>query len=103
MCSAAFGGTLGRKVPHVPFGGEDRSHDRQTGVGQDPLPFVHSSEEYGPILLRDPAALRTTLGLDNAFIFLLFLYEGPRLLHNRPKDSGSLGTATETPRVSHDR
>ncbi len=39
-----------------------------TGVGQDPLQFVHSSEEYGQILLRNPAALRATLGLDNAFI-----------------------------------
>lgn len=39
-----------------------------TGIGQDPLQFVHSSEEYGQILLRNPAALRATLGLDNAFI-----------------------------------
>lgn len=39
-----------------------------TGVGQDPLQFVHSPEEYGAILLRDPGALRACVGLDNLFI-----------------------------------
>jgi hypothetical protein len=39
-----------------------------TGVGQDPLQFVHPPEEYARLLLANPAALRTTLGLDNLFI-----------------------------------
>ncbi len=39
-----------------------------TGVGQDPLQYVHSSEEYGRILLTSPTALRATIGLDNFFI-----------------------------------
>lgn len=39
-----------------------------TGVGQDPLQFVHSPEEYGAILLRAPGTLRACLGLDNLFI-----------------------------------
>jgi len=54
-----------------------------TGVGQDPLQFVHSSVEYGELLLRNPAALRVTLGLDNAFIVFYattFLALGTRIL-----------------------
>jgi hypothetical protein len=39
-----------------------------TGVGQDPLQFVHSPEEYGALLLRAPATLRACIGLDNLFI-----------------------------------
>jgi len=39
-----------------------------TGVGQDPLQFVHSPAEYGAILLKGPMALRASLGLDNLFI-----------------------------------
>ncbi len=41
-----------------------------TGVGQDALQFVHSPSEYGAILLRNPDALRATVGLDNLFIVL---------------------------------
>ena len=41
-----------------------------TGVGQDPLQFVHPVEEYTRILLKNPAALRACLGLDNGFIVL---------------------------------
>jgi hypothetical protein len=39
-----------------------------TGVGQDPLQFVHSPEEYAALLLARPAALRATIGLDDLFI-----------------------------------
>src|SRR6267154_2398559 len=39
-----------------------------TGVGQDPLQFVHPVEEYRAILLKNPAALRACIGLDNFFI-----------------------------------
>lgn len=39
-----------------------------TGVGQDPLQFVHPSDEYGRLLLENPAALRACLALDNLFI-----------------------------------
>lgn len=39
-----------------------------TGVGQDPLQFIHPAKEYGQILLKNPAALRATIGLDNFFI-----------------------------------
>jgi hypothetical protein len=39
-----------------------------TGVGQDPLQFVHPPEEYGALLLSRPGALRATIGLDDAFI-----------------------------------
>jgi hypothetical protein len=41
-----------------------------TGVGQDPLQFVHSPSEYGALLLHNPDALRATIGLDNLFIVL---------------------------------
>ena len=41
-----------------------------TGVGQDPLQFVHPAAEYTALLLRNPAALRATLGLDNLFLVL---------------------------------
>lgn len=39
-----------------------------TGTGQDPLQFVHPSDEYASLLLRAPAALRATLAIDNAFV-----------------------------------
>jgi hypothetical protein len=39
-----------------------------TGVGQDPLQFVHPSDEYQRLLLHNPAALRACLALDDAFI-----------------------------------
>jgi len=39
-----------------------------TGVGQDPLQFVHPPVEYARILLANPAALRATIALDNFFI-----------------------------------
>ena len=41
-----------------------------TGVGQDPLQFVHAPDDYRALLLKNPAALRATLGLDNLFIVL---------------------------------
>ncbi len=49
------------------------------GVGQDPLQFIHPLQEYLAILLRNPVALRFTIGLDNLFIILyasLFLAIG---------------------------
>lgn len=39
-----------------------------TGVGQDPLQFVHPSAAYAQLLLRGPSALRATIGLDNLFV-----------------------------------
>lgn len=39
-----------------------------TGVGQDPLQFIHPADEYARILVARPAALRACLGLDNLFI-----------------------------------
>jgi len=39
-----------------------------TGIGQDPLQYVHPSAEYARLLLRNPSMLRSTLGLDNLFI-----------------------------------
>src|SRR4051812_22394329 len=39
-----------------------------TGVGQDPLQFVHPVDEYQRLLLANPAALRVGLAFDNAFI-----------------------------------
>jgi hypothetical protein len=39
-----------------------------THVGQDPLQFVHSADEYRRILLSNPPALRACIALDDAFI-----------------------------------
>jgi hypothetical protein len=39
-----------------------------TGVGQDPLQFVHPPADYAALLLENPPMLRLCLGLDNAFI-----------------------------------
>jgi hypothetical protein len=39
-----------------------------TGVGQDALQFVHPADQYARILLKNPAALRACIGLDNFFI-----------------------------------
>jgi len=39
-----------------------------TGVGQDPLQFIHSPADYGALLLKQPTALRACLALDNLFI-----------------------------------
>src|SRR5262249_53766469 len=41
-----------------------------TGVGQDPLQFVHPPDEYFHLLLANPPALRATIALDNAFLVL---------------------------------
>lgn len=57
-----------------------------TGVGQDPLQFVHAPDDYRAILLQNPQALRATLGLDNLFIVLystVFLCQAV-LLGKRP-------------------
>jgi hypothetical protein len=39
-----------------------------TGVGQDPLQYVHRPEEYAQLLLANPPVLRAVLALDNLFI-----------------------------------
>jgi hypothetical protein len=39
-----------------------------TGIGQDPLQFVHPVGEYMQLLLKNPAMLRAAIGLDNFFI-----------------------------------
>lgn len=39
-----------------------------TGVGQDPLQFIHPATEYAALLQRGPAALRACLVLDCVFI-----------------------------------
>ena len=41
-----------------------------TGIGQDPLQFVHSPQEYLAILLRNPPVLKLAIGFDNLFIML---------------------------------
>lgn len=41
-----------------------------TGIGQDPLQYVHPATEYAQILLRNPPALRAAIGLDNLFIMV---------------------------------
>lgn len=41
-----------------------------TGIGQDPLQYIHPSSGYTEIALRNPPMLRTAIGLDNAFIVL---------------------------------
>jgi hypothetical protein len=38
------------------------------GVGQDPLQFFHPPEEYAALLLKNPAALRAVITLDDCFI-----------------------------------
>ena len=53
-----------------------------TGIGQDPLQFVHPVAEYTELLLRNPPMLRLTVGLDNAFVLAyatMFLALGARL------------------------
>src|SRR5689334_16836821 len=69
-----------------------------TGVGQDPLQFVHAVEEYARILLKNPAALRATLALDNGFIVpysTLFLTLGVILV----RSAASRPLALVTPRL----
>ncbi len=39
-----------------------------TGIGQDPLQFMHPPAEYTAILLRNPPVLKLVIGLDNVFI-----------------------------------
>lgn len=53
-----------------------------TGIGQDPLQFMHTPQDYAAILLKNPMVLRATIGLDNAFIVLystMFLTLGATL------------------------
>lgn len=39
-----------------------------TGIGQDPLQYVHSLSDYQNILTHNSHVLKFTIGLDNAFI-----------------------------------
>ena len=39
-----------------------------TGIGQDPLQFVHPAGEYTTLLLRNPTVLRAVIGLDDLFL-----------------------------------
>ena len=39
-----------------------------TGIGQDPLQYVHPPAEYARLLLADPPALRASIALDNFFL-----------------------------------
>lgn len=39
-----------------------------TGVGQDPLQYVHPPDDYREVLLAKPWALRLTVGLDDLFV-----------------------------------
>ncbi len=59
------------------------------GVGQDPLQYMHTPQEYAAILLKNPPALRATIGLDNLFIVLyatMFLTLGATLWqHSRSR------------------
>jgi hypothetical protein len=41
-----------------------------TGIGQDPLQYMHPAAEYTAILLKNPPVLRASIGLDNLFIVL---------------------------------
>lgn len=41
-----------------------------TGIGQEPLQYVHAAAEYQALLLRNPPVLRTVIGLDNAFLLV---------------------------------
>ncbi|MBI3523400.1 MAG: hypothetical protein HY066_02540 [Betaproteobacteria bacterium] len=53
-----------------------------TGVGQDPLQYIHTPQEYVAILLKNPPILRLAVGLDNLFIVLyssMFLVLGASL------------------------
>ena len=39
-----------------------------TGIGQDPLQYVHPAADYAQLLLRNPPLLRAAIGLDNLFV-----------------------------------
>jgi hypothetical protein len=58
-----------------------------TGVGQDPLQYMHPAGEYTAILLKNPPVLRAAIGLDNLFIVLysmMFLGLGAALWRRTP-------------------
>lgn len=67
-----------------------------TGIGQDPLQYVHSTIEYKEILLHNPSVLRLAIGLDNAFILFyvtLFLALG-LIISKQKKFTILVSTAT---------
>ena len=66
-----------------------------TGIGQDPLQYMHPVPEYTAILLRNPPVLRAAIGLDNLFIVLystMFLGLGA-VLWQRARLRAVLGVA----------
>jgi len=53
-----------------------------TGIGQDPLQYMHAPADYVAILLKNPPVLRMAIGMDNLFIMLysaMFLALGTTL------------------------
>jgi hypothetical protein len=59
-----------------------------TGIGQDPLQYMHPVAEYTTILLQNPPVLRASIGLDNLFIVLystMFLGLGALLWKRTPQ------------------
>lgn len=53
-----------------------------TGIGQDPLQYVHQPDVYQQLLTTRPAVLRSVIGLDNLFIvayLTMFLAMGQTL------------------------
>jgi hypothetical protein len=66
-----------------------------TGIGQDPLQYMHPAAEYTAILLKNPPVLRASIGLDNLFIVLystMFLGLGA-LLWRGTRQRAVLGVA----------
>ena len=66
-----------------------------TGIGQDPLQYMHPVPEYTAILLKNPPVLRASIGLDNLFIVLyatMFLGLGA-VLWERNRQRAVLGVA----------
>jgi len=63
-----------------------------TGIGQDPLQYIHSITAYREILLRNPAILKLAIGLDNAFIlFYLTMFLALGLLISKQNKINTLG------------
>lgn len=59
-----------------------------TGIGQDPLQYMHPVPEYVALLSRNPPVLRAAIGLDNLFIVLystMFLGLGALLWKETPR------------------
>ena len=65
-----------------------------TGIGQDPLQYVHSISNYRDILLHNPGTLKFAIGLDNAFIlFYLTIFLALGLMISKLGNLNILGKA----------